>query len=142
MMTRVHQGFTLIEVVASCFLLSLTIYALLSILPGAMSCMRKSQTMVCANHLAQQTAELYAGADFKDLPQQPLQSLVTMDGVDYSVSLNPHALPGFPAPPNPGAVEQLDVTVKWNAGAMAGGGGNGAASVTYSLCFYNVSNHP
>lgn len=100
---RLHNwstGFTLVETIFSTLFISLTVLAIINLFPGAYLSVKRSETALQSEYLANSILEEIRMTPFADLSpgvysttSEPFQT-VTIDGIAYSPRVTVYDVPG------------------------------------------------
>lgn len=110
-MQRPHKtGFTLVETIISCLIVSLTIIFIFNLFPTSMAAIKRSETEIQASNLAQSLLEQMRAQGFANLSALPAAT-VPIDNTNYQYVTTVGPVPGTDAR----FLKRASVTIRWKA---------------------------
>ena len=85
-MKRMSRGFTLVETIFSTLFISLTVLAIVNLFPGAYMSVKKSETRLQSDIIAQSIIEELREVRFNDLPPEKI-----LDGLSRTAASDPNS---------------------------------------------------
>ena len=115
-MKRLRHGFTLVETIFSTLFISLTVLAIVNLFPGAYMSVKKSETRLQSDMIAQSIIEDMRSMNFQSLTAgaEPTYPPVTLDGIEYTPTVTIQELAGM----DPKIVKGVSVEVTYRVGTL------------------------
>ncbi|MCA9775457.1 MAG: hypothetical protein KC800_02020 [Candidatus Eremiobacteraeota bacterium] len=115
-MKRLIHGFTLVETIFSTLFISLTVLAIVNLFPGAYMSVKKSETRLQSDMIAQSIIEDMRSMNFQSLTAgaEPTYPPVTLDGIEYTPSVTIQELAGT----DPKIVKGVSVEITYRVGTL------------------------
>jgi Tfp pilus assembly protein PilV len=110
------KGFTLVETIFSTLFISLTVLAIVNLFPGAYMSVKKSETRLQSDMIAQSIIEDLRSMNFQALTpgDEPTYDPVTLDGIEYAPTVTVQNLAGM----DPTVVKGVSVEIIYRVGTL------------------------
>lgn len=115
-MKPLAKGFTLVETIFSTLFISLTVLAIVNLFPGAYMSVKKSETRLQSDMIAQSILEDMRCLNFQSLTpgNEPTYDPVTLDGIEYTPTVSVQNLAGM----DPTVVKGVSVEITYRVGTL------------------------